>query len=85
VDARDIAAIEQALTNESAYANSIGMTTTELSLIADVNGDGQFTNADLQALLNFLKDGNGSTSVPEPTSFVLFALGGLFLYRRRCA
>ena len=68
VDAKDISAIEKALTNESAYANSIGMTTDELSLIADVNGDGVFNNADLQALLNFLKDGNGSTSVPEPTS-----------------
>ncbi len=58
------------------------MTTDELSVIADVNGDGVFNNADLQALLNFLKDGNGSTSVPEPTSFALLAAGELLLILR---
>jgi hypothetical protein len=40
-----------------------------------VNGDHLFTNADLQALLNLLKSGGGSTSVPEPSALVLTALG----------
>ncbi len=81
VDAKDIAAMEQALTNESGYANSIGMTTDELSLYGDVNGDGIFNAADLQALLNLLKSGGGSTSVPEPASFLLLAIGGVALLR----
>ncbi len=82
VDAKDIKAMMQALTNEFAYANSIGISTDELSLFGDVNGDGVFNNADLQALLNLLKNGGGSTSVPEPASYMLLAMGGLFLLQR---
>jgi hypothetical protein len=47
-----------------------------------MNADGNFNNADLQDLLDFLKDGNGSTSVPEPASLVLLALGSLALVQR---
>jgi hypothetical protein len=83
VDSADIVAMERALANMSAYANSIGMTTDELSLYGDVNGDGEFTNADLQSLIALLQSGNGSTSVTEPTSLVLLALGGLAIVRRR--
>ncbi len=79
IDAADIGAMEKALTNESGYANSIGVTTDYLSLLGDMNGDGVFNNADLQALLNLLKNGEGSTSVPEPASVVLLALGGWVL------
>jgi hypothetical protein len=79
IDAKDIHAMQLALANESSYANSIGVTPDYLSLIGDMNGDGQFTNADLQYLLNFLKDGNGSTSVPEPTSIVMLAVGSLLM------
>ncbi len=61
VDASDIAAMMKALTNESSYASSLGMTTDEMSLYGDVNGDGKFTNADLEALLNLLKSGGGSS------------------------
>lgn len=83
VDAKDIVALEHFLTNETGYANSIGIGVDQLSAIADVNGDGHLTNADLQALLNYLKAGNGSTSVPEPTSLMLLAIGGVMLKRRR--
>jgi hypothetical protein len=79
VDAKDIAAMMKALTNESTYANSIGIGVDQLSAIADVNGDGKFTNADMQALINLLKTGGGSESVPEPASIVMLAVGGLAL------
>ncbi len=49
------------------------LTNTQLLDIEDVNGDGKFTNADLQSLLIDLKNGGGSAdSVPEPASIVLF-------------
>jgi PEP-CTERM motif len=56
-----------------------------MKTIGDVNGDIQFTNADLQALLNALKAGGGSAdAVPEPASIVLLSLGGLAIaFRRR--
>ena len=49
----------------------------------DIDGDGHASNGDLQALLNYLKNGGGSiSSVPEPGSFVLLTLGGLLLVGR---
>jgi hypothetical protein len=82
VDAKDIVAMEKALANEAGFAQNEGLTMDQLALIGDVNGDGVFNNADLQALLNLLKSGGGSTSVPEPASFMLLAFGGLLLIRR---
>jgi hypothetical protein len=38
---------------------SRGLTEEELLLIADINGDGVITNADLQALQNILISGGG--------------------------
>jgi hypothetical protein len=85
VDAKDLIAMEKALANESGYASSLGITTDQLALIGDVNGDGVFNNADIQALINLLQSGGGSTSVPEPTSIILLALGGLLLAWRKKA
>jgi hypothetical protein len=87
VDAADISAMELALTNPSAYISTYapGITDQELSQIEDVNGDGSFNNADLQALLTDLQSGGGTTdSVPEPSTIVLAALGvlGLVVGRR---
>jgi hypothetical protein len=78
VDAKDIAAMMKAMTNETGYAQSVGVSKSELETVGDVNGDGKFNNADLQKLLNILKTGRGSTSVPEPASYslALLALGG---------
>jgi hypothetical protein len=72
VDAADIIAAEKALTNLTGYESQYGVTPANLNLVADVNGDGYFTNADLQALLVILKNGGGSADpVPEPASWVL--------------
>jgi beta-glucanase (GH16 family) len=84
LDAKDISAMQSALANESAFATSHDLSVSDVSDIGDMNGDGQFTNADLQKLENTLKSGGGSTnSVPEPSAFVLLALGALTVWRRK--
>ena len=81
VDAADILAMMAALTDLPDYRTAHGLTDPTLfGLVADVNGDGSFTNADLQYLLTTLKSGGGSAgSVPEPTSIVLFAIGAIVI------
>jgi hypothetical protein len=79
VNAADIVALQQALMNRFLLAN-VSPT------VGDFNGNGQVDNGDLQGLLTALKNGQGSTSgVPEPSAFVLSALGcvALLLYGRR--
>ncbi len=85
VDARDIAPMMQALTNLSGYQSSHGnISTPQVTLLGDINGDGQFTNADLQSFLSPLKSGDGSTDpVPEPASLVLLVMGLVIAFRRR--
>ena len=58
-----------------------------LPTVADVNGNGAVTNADLQALINLLKSGGGSeagqsatSQAPEPSTIALLALGGIGLF-----
>lgn len=76
VDAADIAPMEHALASAANYQTSAGLTNPGLfSLVTDVNGDGHFDNADLQALLNLLRSGNSSIGVPEPASVILLTLG----------
>jgi hypothetical protein len=80
VNAADISAMEQALTNLSGYKAAFGLTDASLLTIADVNVDGNITNADLQALINQLKGGGGAvSSIPEPSSLLLLVVAGLTL------
>jgi hypothetical protein len=80
VNPSDIVPMLNASTDLPAFAAAHGLTTDQLNLIGDLDFDGKFTNADLQALLNLQISGGGSlTSVPEPTSLALLALGGLGL------
>lgn len=78
VNAADIPAMENALTNLSAYQTANNLTNFDLLAFGDMNSDGKFNNADLQALLNLFKSGQ-NTLVPEPTSMVLLAVGGIML------
>src|SRR5262249_53993272 len=84
VDDADVVAVEQALINLPAYEISKELNNTEFLQIGDINGDGKFSNTDLQSLLTLLKSGGGSAnSVPEPSTFMLTALAifGLFFAR----
>jgi hypothetical protein len=74
--AADILPMEAALTNLSGAQTTYG---ANYMTIADVNDDGEVTNADLQALLNQLNSGGGSTSVPEPNTLALLSLGALVM------
>ena len=84
VNASDVPAMESALIDPVGYATSQGMTTTELASIGNVNQDSSFNNGDLQALLDKLKTGGGTTStVPEPNACFLAALVGVLLWKSR--
>jgi formylglycine-generating enzyme len=88
VNANDISAMMQALTNEASYSQTSGISTSDLEMLGDVNVDGQFTIADLQKLQNVLKAGGGSADpVPEPSAAVLAGLGlmGMILCAKRNA
>jgi hypothetical protein len=75
VDATDIQAMELALTSFSTYESTFSVSPVEFPSFSDLNGDSKFNNADLQALLDLLKSGGGSTdSVPEPVSWILASL-----------
>jgi polygalacturonase len=85
VNAADIPAMMSALSDLSTYKATYGLSDSQFEVIADLNNDFVFNNADVQAFLTLLQTGLGSTSsVPEPGTFVLFAAGsGLILLCRR--
>ncbi len=75
VDAADIDAMMQALTDTATYQSMNNLSSPDTTLILDANGDGAITNADLQFLLNRLLAGGGSISnentpanSPNPTA-----------------
>jgi hypothetical protein len=78
VSAADLAVMLSALSDLSDYQSSHNLQPADLMRIADVNGDGAFSTADLQSLLLRLKSGQGSnTAVPEPSGLTLFAIAAL--------
>ncbi len=80
----DISEMLSALTNLDAFEASHDLQDADVSAIADVNQDGQITNADLQALLLLLKSGGQSANpVPEPSGLVLIGSALMvFAWRR---
>ena len=73
--------MEAALTNPTGYMNTHSITADDLLIAGDdVNGDGVFNNADLQALLDYLNSGLGSSAaVPESPSLILLGFGACSL------
>jgi subtilase family serine protease len=67
LDGGDILAAMMALTNLNGYLAAYQVTPQQLATYDDVNQDGHFTNADLQALLNLLMDQGGGNSSPTVT------------------
>jgi len=83
VDAADILPMLKAFADVATFKTSNDLTDLAFTKLADINGDGVVNNADMQALLNLLKSGGGSTSVPEPSTFVLAVLAfGLVMLGR---
>jgi hypothetical protein len=78
VNAADISTMMNALTNLNGYETTNHLTNFDLMAFGDINSDGKFNNADLQALLNLFKTGQYAL-VPEPSSFVLLAIGSVVL------
>lgn len=85
VDAADISAMEAILANPTEYESQHAITAAFLLTITDINQDGEFNNADLEALVTALKNGSGSADpVPEPTTITLLAIGTIgFVFSRR--
>jgi hypothetical protein len=78
ITAADIQGEMVALSDLVAYAAAHHLTDDEMTIVADVDGDGTVTNADLQALINRLANSQGSgslTAVPEPSALLLASMG----------
>ena len=90
VGAPDINAMLQALADVKAFESAHTLSDADMLAIGDVNGDGVFTNADIQSLLDLVASlGGGSmAAVPEPSALVLGSIAssiifGLMLRRGR--
>ncbi len=78
--------MEAALTNLNGYETAHSFDVADMLDVLDINGDGTFNGADVQAFMTYLKTGHGSNAaVPEPSSIVLGLLGmaGLATIARR--
>ncbi|HTQ39316.1 MAG TPA: autotransporter-associated beta strand repeat-containing protein [Pirellulales bacterium] len=85
LDAPDVLAMMTALADPAAYESTHDLTATDLVTLGDINQDGYFNNADIQALISDLRSGGGSNAtVPEPAASFLAIIstaGGLLFYR----
>ncbi len=84
VTVADVSALMTALSDLSNYQSShSGMTDPQFFRdVADVNGDGQVNNADLQALISLVANGPDSgsgalTAVPEPATINMMLIGAM--------
>ncbi len=85
VDASDISAMMDALSDLPDYEASHNLSDPQLEVIADLNNDFVFNYADLQAFITLLQTGLGSsTTVPEPASIILAGLAAASLILLVC-
>jgi Dockerin type I domain/PEP-CTERM motif len=82
VSVADISALMTALTDPATYLTNHPALVDSLTVtdLLDVNGDGKDTSTDIQALISKIATNGGNPSlsaVPEPTSLVLLAIGGV--------
>jgi Dockerin type I domain len=77
VTGADIQLMMEALTDRHAYEQSHNVSDATFVTIGDVDHNQAVNNADLQALLGKIQLGGGSvaTTVPEPSSLALVAIG----------
>ncbi len=82
VNAADLTAMLSALTDRAAFEASHALNDDKLFTIGDMDGDGQFTNLDLQGMISFIQSGQGSVApVPEPASIALLGFGRFVSHR----
>ena len=80
VTAADISTMLKALVDLNVYKTANRLSDADLLSIGDIDGSGQLTNGDLNALIGLLRTGGGSiASVPEPASLVQVAASALLL------
>ena len=86
VNAQDLSAMLNALTNLPGYESAGGLSNADLLAIGDLNGDGKITNADIQGLIGLLNGGGGTgaRAVPEPNAMWLgmSAVAAILICRR---
>jgi hypothetical protein len=84
VNADDIPAMLQALTDLNGYKSSKGISDEHLAAIGDFTNDNKVTNADIQPFLDTFAGGGSISPVPEPAGCVLVASAlGVFAVARR--
>jgi hypothetical protein len=90
----DISVMSAAMRDLDAYDSSNSLTPTQLALIGDFDSSDTVDNKDMQGLIDLVATGGGSpgapglTTVPEPATWSLLAIGAIALAsvgRRRLA
>jgi hypothetical protein len=77
ITAADLTPMLAALADLPTYKAQHNMSDDDVLSMADLDGDGQVTNRDIQGLLDLVASQSGSgavTAVPEPASIVLLTL-----------
>jgi hypothetical protein len=75
----DVQTMLTALRDVTLYKTTQHLANADLLALDDINADGKFTNADVEALIVMLANGPGGaiSPVPEPAGWILFIVGAL--------
>ncbi len=78
VNSADITAMMSLLTDINGYRAANSLSLDNMLNSADIDSSGNVTNADLQNLITYIQNGNGSVApVPEPGTLVLLVCGAI--------